>query len=349
MKARVSLIIFLCIVVLICATAGKKEMGAEEAPAENVIYYMSPVLFDEFQAGSKLMIERFAEEQGFEIHTLNAQNNASHQIDQMDDVIALKPTAIILNAVDSSTIVSSVDKARSEGIPVLVYDRFITDTQVDFHSVVGTVKMGEIGAKECVRILKEKYGKPKGVVFELMGDSGDMYTVLIDQGFQNEIQKYGEIKVIVKDTPQWEPTTSASIVDDQLTARDDIDILFMHADFRGTAIVPVFESHGYGKGDIVMIGTDGGPTGLDLVRDGWMQLNIAVPMVQQAWGLYEFLDDVVAGKSIKAGKYNVKGIQSEVIVEDWGPTLYLPGEVITEENADNPDLWGNLEVELEEE
>lgn len=342
---RITILFFALLAIgLIFIAAGKKEKVA----VEKVIYYMSPVLFDEFQAGSKLMIEKFAKELGYEIKSLNAKNSASLQIDQMDDAIGLKPVAIILNAVDSATIVGSVEKARAEGIPVIVYDRFITETQVDFHSVVGTIKMGEMGADESAKILKNKYGKEKGVVLEIMGDTGDMYTILIDQGFRERMKKYSDIKIIVKDTPLWEPTTSARIVDDQLTVRKDIDIIFLHADFRGTAIVPVLEAHGYKKGDIVMIGTDGAPTGLGLVRDGWMQLDIAVPMVQQAWGLFEFLDEILAKKGIKPGKYDIKGIKSEVIIEKWGPTLYLPGEIITKEMAEDPNLWGNLKVEVEE-
>jgi ribose transport system substrate-binding protein len=345
---RFSLVLF--VICLILVAAGKKEKGAgEKAAGKGVIYDMAPLLWDEFQAGSKLMIEKFAKELGYEIKSLNAGNNATNQIVQMDDIIPLKPTAIILNAVDSSTIVGSVEKARAEGIPVLVYDRFITETKVDFHSVVGTIKMGEMGADECAKFLKTKYGKEKGVVLEIMGDTGDMYTILIDQGFKDRIgKKYPNIETIVKDTPQWEPTVAARVADDQLTARKDIDIIFLHSDARATAIVPVLESHGYKKGDVILIGTDGSPTSLDTIRNGWMQETIAVPMVQQAWGLYEFLDDILAGKQIKPGKYNIKGIESELINEKWGPTLYLPGEILKKDNIENPDLWGNLKVEVEE-
>ena len=60
------------------------------------------------------------------------------------------------------------------------------------------------------------------------------------------------------------------------------------------------------------------------------------------------IDDILAEKKIYPGNYTVMGIEAEVAIEDWGPTLYLPGEWITKENVDNPDLWGNLEVEIEE-
>lgn len=341
--------ITILVLVLVLGFVGVASIVSEttEARSGGLIYYLAPVLFDEFQAGSKLMIEKYARELGYEIKSLNANNYATIQIDQMDDAITMEPELIILNAVDSATIVSGVDKARAEGIPVIVYDRFITDTSVDFHSVVGTIKIGEIAAGECVRLLKEKYGEEKGVVLEIMGDPGDMYTVLIDQGFRETMAKYPNTEVIAKTTELWEPTVTANIVDDQLTLRQDIDIIFCHADFRVPAITPILESHGYGKGDIKIIGSDGAPTGLDSIRDGWMIETVAVPMAEQAWGLFEFLDKIIAKEKIKPGIYNIKGIDTELIIEKWGPTLYLPGEIITKENVDNPNLWGNLEVKVE--
>jgi len=331
------------------ATGGEeKEEEAAVGASKGVVYYMAPTLFDEFQAGSQLMAEKFGKEAGYEVKSLNPNNNADKQIAQFADIIPLKPKAIILNAVDSATIVGSADDARNAGIPVLVYDRFITDTKIDFHSVVGTIKMGNIAADEVVRLLQEKRGEAKGVVLEIMGDPGDQYTVLIDQGFQDSLSKYPDIEVIAKDTAGWEPTIGANIVEDQITARKDIDIIFCHSDGRIGAITPVLEAQGYEKGDIILIGTDGAPSGLDIIRDGWMLETIAVPMVEQAYAIWMFMDDVIAGKELTAGEYDIKGLKAEMIIEEWGPTLYLPGQILDKSNIEDPNLWGNLKVELQE-
>jgi ribose transport system substrate-binding protein len=328
--------------------ATEAAAGQEDAPkGEGVVYYMAPVLFDEFQAGTKLMMEKIGPELGYEVKSLNANNNATKQIEQIDDAITMKPKAIIMNAVDSSTIMGSVDKARAEGISVFVFDRFITETTIDFTTVVGTVKMGKIAAGECARLLKDKYGEEKGVVLEIMGDPGDMYTVLIDQGFKESMAAYPNVEVIAKDTPLWEPTTTATIVDDQLTARKDIDIIFLHADFRGTAVVPVLESHGYKKGDITLISTDGAPTGLQVIRDGWMLETIQEPMVAMAYGIWAFMDETLAKETIKTGMYTIQGLEAELKTEKWGPTLYFPGDIISKKNVDDPNLWGNMKVEVE--
>jgi ribose transport system substrate-binding protein len=341
MNKRISLMITLLLVAATLLT------GCAQASSSNkVVYYMAPGLFDEFQAGTNKMMLQFGKEGGYEVRALNAGNTSATQVNQMDDAISQKPRAIVLNAVDASTITASVDKARQAGIPVLVYDRFIQDTTTDFHSVVGTIKIGQMAADEVARLLKEKNGEAKGTVLEIMGDPGDNYTVLIDQGFQEKIKAdYPNIQVTAKPTAGWEPTVAASIVDDQLTANEAIDLIFVHADFRATSIIPVLQAHGMKQGDVLMVGTDGAPSGLQAIRDGWMVETIGVPMVEQVYGIWQFLEDVVAKKALTMGTVDVKGVQAELKQEKWGPTLYLPGQIVDKKNVDDPNLWGNMKVE----
>jgi ribose transport system substrate-binding protein len=341
MNKRISLIITLLLVATTLLTGCAKGSSSSK-----VVYYMAPGLFDEFQAGTNKMMLQFGKEAGYEVRALNAGNTSATQVNQIDDAITQKPHAIILNAVDAATITASVDKARQAGIPVLVYDRFIQDTTTDFHSVVGTIKIGNMAADEVARLLKEKNGDAKGTVLEIMGDPGDNYTVLIDQGFQEKIKAdYPNIQVIAKPTAGWEPTVAASIVDDQLTANEKIDLIFVHADFRATSIIPVLQAHGLKQGDVLMVGTDGAPSGLQAIRDGWMVETIGVPMVQQVYGIWQYLEDVFAKKTLTMGAVDVKGVQAELKMEKWGPTLYLPGQIVDKKNVDDPNLWGNMKVE----
>lgn len=338
MKRSIVFVLALLAVATIAMGGGQKEQQ------KGLLYYLSPSQMDEFQSGTTQYVQKFGKELGYEVRALNADNRAQLQMEQLDDAISQKPRAIILNAVDSATIIAGVNKARAAGIPVLVYDRFITDTTLDFHSVVGTVKIGQMTAAECLKILKKKYGAEKGSIIELMGDPGDMYTVLIDQGFRDSLKQYPNIKVVAKDSAGWEPTVAARVLDDQLTAGNKFDIAIMHSDARVTAITPVLTKHGYKAGDVVIIGTDGSPSGLDQIRNGWMLETVAVPMVQQVWGLFQYLDKVIAKKPLPTGAVDVKGVKSELKLEKWGPTLYLPGEILTKENVGNPDLWGNLKL-----
>ena len=84
------------------------------AESKGKIYYLVPTLLDEFQTESVKAIEKFLKDVGYEPVTLNADNKTDLQQSQMNDVIALKPKAIVLAAVDFNALQPSIEKARAD-------------------------------------------------------------------------------------------------------------------------------------------------------------------------------------------------------------------------------------------
>ena len=319
---------------------------APSVAGQGVIFYLLPGLFDEFQAGSQILLEQYGAEKGFTVKSLNANNNATTQIQQFDDAIAQKPKAIVVAAVDTATIGASIEKAKAAGIIVTAYDRFVTNTAVDFTCTADVTKIGKIGAEEIVRLLTKKNGSPKGTVLEQMGDPGDSYTIGIDQGFTEAIAAYPDIKVNRKTAAGWEPTVAATTIDDVLTANPNVDLVWVHSEGLAPAIVPVLEKHGFAAGDgkIIFLGTSGLPVGLDLVRQGWMIETIDYPLSPEYKSTIDAIAKILAGETLKVGTWEIDGYKNELKIETWGPTLYLPGEIITKANVDDPNLWGNIKL-----
>ena len=133
-------------------------------------------------------IEKFLKDVGYETVTLNADNKTDLQQSQMNDVINLKPKAIILAAVDFNALQPAIEKARAAGIPVMIFDRQITSTPSDLTSVAGTVEIGHVAAGEIQRLLKEKNGAVKGKVLQVLGDPADPYTLDIQKGFEEKMK-----------------------------------------------------------------------------------------------------------------------------------------------------------------
>jgi ribose transport system substrate-binding protein len=333
---------FVLVVLAVAFSAGAAPQAVNPPRGSGVVYYLQFDMLNGFNIGSGQYMEKFGKELGYTMKLLNARGNATEQINQMDSAISQKPRAIIIKPVEANTIVAAVNKAREAGIPVLSYDGTITDTTVEFHSVVGTEKIGQMAADETVKLVKARRGAARGKVLQVLGDLGDFYTVFIDKGFRQVMAKYPDITVITKDTPGWESTTTANVVSDQLTVNKDIDVIFVHADSRIPAVIPVLESKGIKKGGIVLLGTDGDPSALELIRDGWLKETIGVPMVQQVFGEFAFLDRILAKQKLKPGQYDIKGVTADLVAEKWGPTLYLPGQIIDASNVNDPTLWGNI-------
>jgi ribose transport system substrate-binding protein len=312
------------------------------AQDKGTIYYLAPTLFDEFQVETKDMVELLFAELGYKVVTLDAQQRADLQNSQMDDAVLQAPKAIILAAVDFEAISPGIEKAHAAGIPILVYDRQIRNTPVEFTSVAGTVEIGRLSAEEAIKLLKEKHGSPKGKVLSIMGDAADTYTLDIEQGFEEVMGKHPDIQVIAKPSKDWEPTNAANTVQDQILVNPDVDLIFIHADHLTPPIVSVLENAGKKQGDILIVDATGMPVGLDLLRKGWVQTIVEQPLYGQVYGMAMFLDHVINKKEIKAGMYDVVGLQSEITIESWGPNLRVPGGVITKDNVDDPKFWGNL-------
>lgn len=312
------------------------------AQTKGKVYYLVPTLLDEFQTGSVSALEMFLKQVGYEMQTLNADNKTDVQQSQMNDVIALKPAAIILAAVDFNALKPSIEAAMAAGIPVVEFDRQITSTPSAFTSVAGTVEIGYVAAEVVEGLLTKKNGSVKGKVLQVLGDPGDPYTLDIQKGFEEKMAAFPEVKIISVPAMAWAADAAGTIVNDQLLANPDIDLIFNHAAHLSVAAAASLEAAGKKPGDVLMLSSNGAPVGLDLIRKGWMQAEVEQPLYAQAAAVAMFMDKIVNKQEIAAGSYDVLGLPSTVTIEAWGPNIKIPGAAITMENIDNPAFWGNL-------
>jgi ribose transport system substrate-binding protein len=318
--------------------------GLAWAQDKGTIYYMVPTLLDEFQTGSVSAIEKFMKDVGYKVTSLNADNKTDVQQSQMNDVIKLKPAAIVLAAVDFNALKPQIEEARAAGIPVMIFDRQITATPTDLTSVAGTVEIGHVAGDEIQRLLKEKKGDVKGKVLQVLGDPADPYTLDIQKGFEEKMKAFPDVKIISLPAMQWEASNAGSIVADQLLANPDIDLIFVHAAHLAVAAVASLEAAGKKPGDVLLVSSNGAPVGLDLIRKGWEQVEVEQPLFAQAAALAMFADKVVKKEEIKPGNYQVLGLDSTLTKESWGPNIKIPGAAITKSNVDDPRFWGNQKM-----
>ena len=323
------------------ALAALAGTGSAFAQDKGKVYYLVPTLLDEFQTESVSVITSTMKQVGYETVSLDAQNRTDLQLNQIDDVIKLKPKAIVLAAVDFDSVVPGVERARAAGIPVLVFDRQIKSTPFDLTSVAGTVEIGEIAADQIQGLLKTRYGSVKGKVLQILGDPGDSYTLDIQKGFEDKMKAFPDVKIITQAALQWEATNAGNIASDQLLTNPDIDLIFVHAAHLAVPVAAILEAKGKKPGDVMLVSSNGAPVGLDLIRKGWLNVEVEQPLYAQAAAIAMFMDKIVKKEEIKPGDYDVLGLKSTVTKETWGPNIKIPGAAITKENVDNPAFWGN--------
>ncbi len=330
--------------IVAAALAAAVWVSPVHAELKGKIYYMVPTLLDEFQTASVSALTRFMGDVGYEVVAENADNKTDLQQSQMDNIINLKPKAIILAAVDFNALAPYIEKARAAGIPVMIFDRQITSTKSDLTSVAGTVEIGYIAAEQIQGLLKTKNGAVKGKVLQVLGDPGDPYTLDIQKGFEEKMKPFPDVKIISLPAMQWEASNAGTIVADQMVANPDIDLIFVHAAHLAVAAVASLEAKGKKPGDVLLVSSNGAPVGLDLIRKGWEQVEVEQPLFAQAAALAMFADKVVNKEEIKPGPYTVLGLDSTMTTESWGPNIKIPGAAINKTNVDEPRFWGNMKV-----
>jgi ribose transport system substrate-binding protein len=314
------------------------------AQDKGTVYYLVPTLLDEFQTASVDSFKVTVESLGYELKTLDGQNRADVQLNQLDDVVNLDPKAIIMAAVDYNSVIPGIEKARSMGIPVIQFDRQITATTSDLTSVAGTIEIGNIAAAEIQRLLKDRHGSVTGKVLQILGDPGDPYTLDIQKGFEDKMAAYSDVEIITKAAMQWVAENAGDIAENQLQVNPDIDLIFVHAAHLAVPVQAILEAQGKKPGEVMIVSSNGAPVGLDLIRGGWEQVEVEQPLFAQVYGVAMFLDKIINGEELTEGKYDVLGLEGTLSKEDWGWNIKLPGAAITSQNVDDTTFWGNLKA-----
>lgn len=85
---------------------------------------------DGFCGQIKDAFDRKAKADGITVEFLDAKNDGNTQIDQLNEVISSGAGAIVLLAVDGSSIVKTIEKANDAGIPVITVNRSVAGGKV---------------------------------------------------------------------------------------------------------------------------------------------------------------------------------------------------------------------------
>ncbi|MFF7991005.1 sugar ABC transporter substrate-binding protein [Kitasatospora xanthocidica] len=136
-----------------------------------------------------------------QIDYYNANQDATTQQTQVDTALTKGDKVLILDAVDSKSIQSSVQKAHDAGVKVLAYDR-LAQGPVDGYVSFDNHKVGELQGKALVDAVGDKSNA--GSIIMINGSPTDPNAADFKAGAHSAID--GKLKIGKEyDTPQWDP------------------------------------------------------------------------------------------------------------------------------------------------
>ncbi|MFJ5883221.1 sugar ABC transporter substrate-binding protein [Kitasatospora cineracea] len=139
-----------------------------------------------------------------QIDYYNANQDATQQQTQVDTALTKGDQVLILDAVDSKAIQSSVQKAHDAGVKVIAYDR-LAQGPVDAYVSFDNHKVGELQGEALVKAVGDKASS--GQIIMINGSPTDPNAADFKAGAHSAID--GKLKIGKEyDTPQWDPNTA---------------------------------------------------------------------------------------------------------------------------------------------
>ena len=145
----------------------------------------------------------------------NANQDAAKQQQQAEAAITQGANVIVMSAVDGKSAVTIVQNAKSQGVPVIAYDRFISGA--DYYVSFDNKKVGELQGTGLVDAMK-KAGKTSGDIVMINGSPTDANAADFKAGAHSVLDSSGYTIKAEFDTPDWSPDKAQAWMESQIGA-----------------------------------------------------------------------------------------------------------------------------------
>lgn len=213
------------------------------------------------------------EEQGFSVDLQYAEDDIPTQVSQVENMITKGAEALIIAAIDGTTLSEVLQTAADADIPVIAYDRLIRDSEnVDYYASFDNFVVGQQQAWSVLNGLGLTEldgtpidGAPTGPFnIELFaGSLDDNNAFFFFDGAMSELQpliddgtlvvKSGQTDIEQVATLRWDGETAQSRMEDILTADysdgSQVDAVLSPYDGISRGIISALTDAGYSVGD----------------------------------------------------------------------------------------------------
>jgi D-xylose transport system substrate-binding protein len=167
------------------------------------------------------------------IEYANADQDPAKQQQQAEAAITKGVEVLVLDPVDAASAGAIVNRAKQSQIPVISYDRLITDADIDYYISFDNVRVGELQGESLVKKLQEEGAE--GDIIMINGAPTDNNAKLFKQGAHSVIDDSPYSVAREYDTPDWSPDKAQTQMEQAITAVGKTGFVGVYAANDGTA------------------------------------------------------------------------------------------------------------------
>ena len=206
-----------------------------------------------------------ADKAGVTLSVVDAGDDVTKQVSDIEDLIAKGISVLIVNPVDSDAVTGAVETAIAAGVRVISVDRAVNGVEIDCQIASDNVLGAELATQYIVDTLGE------GVkVAELVGTNGASAAIDRSAGFHNVADS--KLTVVASQTANFDRTEGMSVMENMLQANGDIQAVFAANDEMALGAVEAIS--GASK-NVLVVGFDATDDAIASIKEGRMAGTIA--------------------------------------------------------------------------
>ena len=290
MSLVAALLAMFCVSIVLAGCGGSAKKEETKKPVIGLaISTLNNPFFVDLRDGAKAA----AAANGMELVVMDAQNDASKQMANVENLIQQKVSVIIINPVDSKAIVPAVEAANKANIPVITVDRSSAGG-----TVVSAIASDNVaGGKMAGQYMVEKLAG-KGKVVELEGIPGASAAVDRGAGFNQAIKEAAGISVVAKQPADFDRAKGMKVMENILQANPEINAVFAHNDEMALGALEAIKAAK--RTGVMVVGFDATADAVKAVNDGALAATVAQKPKDMGKIAIETAKKVIAKESVPA-------------------------------------------------
>jgi D-xylose transport system substrate-binding protein len=164
----------------------------------------------------------------------NADQDAAEQQSQAEAALTNGADVLVLDPVDSVSAASIVAQAEQRDVPVVSYDRLITDAPIDYYISYDNERVGELQAEALTERLASD-GVDAGSLVVINGAPTDNNATLFKEGAHSVLDESAYEIGAEYDTPDWSPAEAQQEMEQAITRLGEDGFVGVYAANDGTA------------------------------------------------------------------------------------------------------------------
>lgn len=239
----------------------------------------------------------------------DAQNDVGRQLNQIQNFVALRVDAIIVNPVDTDATIAMSNLAAEAGIPLVYVNRqpVNVDELPEGQAFVASdeVESGTLQTQEICRLLKEA-GKGDGATaVVMMGELSNQAARIRTQDIKDVIatDECSFIDIVEEQTAMWSRTQGTDLMTNWLSAGIQFDAVISNNDEMAIGAIQALKTSGMAMDQVIVGGIDATADALAAMQAGDLDVTVFQNAAGQGQGAVDAALSLARGEAVDSKVY----------------------------------------------